>query len=92
MTNYEKLKKLHKDFPNLTFQNEGYEYIKEDTLTEKDKKAIKEIESILKEDIDYFVKFNNFKIGRKGGVIIRVQCDYSPSFTGVRYFPLEYFK
>ena len=95
---YDRLLQIQKDFPKLTFQNKGYEYIKKSELTEDDFKAIDEISSILKIHIKGFSKFNNFKISQvTNEVVLRFQYnwsaddDYSKNpipFIGVGYLDL----
>lgn len=55
------LLKIHSDHKVLTFQNDGYEYIKEPLLSE-DRVAIRRIESILQNHIIGFNSFTNFRM------------------------------
>lgn len=91
MNNYNKLISLQKEYPELTFQNDGYEYLSKEIL-EKYKEQIKEISEILKAIIPGFVKFNNFKILNNKDIIIRCQYYWDETFLGVGYFYIEEFK
>ena len=91
MTNYQKLINYQKDYPELTFQNNGYEYIHPE-VREKHKEQIKEISEILKTEIEGFVKFNNFILRKNDTFDIRCQYCWDVNFTGVGYFNIEWFK
>ena len=100
---YDKLLSIQKEFPALTFQNEGYEYLKKDKLTEIELEKFKEAESILKKCILGFREFNHFRIStlrntKEKVLVARFQYnwsaddDYSKNpipFTGVGYLELE---
>ena len=83
------LKTILKKHPALIYDNEGYDNIDKSTLSELDLKAIEEINSILKEKIEGYKYFQNFKPRKDGTFAIRCQCAYSPHFTGVVYIPME---
>lgn len=87
---YDRLKSLYENNPELTFNNDGYQYLPT-SVKEANKAAIDEIESLLKEAIQGFVRFDNFKIRKNGDVVVRVQYGWSEFFTGVGYFPLKEF-
>lgn len=91
MDNYNKLISIQKEYPELTFQNDGYEYLNKEIIN-KHKEQIEEISSILKSTIKGFVEFNNFKIDKTGGILIRCQYYWDKMFVGVGYFPIEEFK
>jgi len=78
------LKKIQENNPKLTFQNEGYQYIKD--LSESDKEAIKEVEEILEKSIVGFHEFNNFKIRPNGDIVVRFQYNYGADEEGARSF------
>jgi len=89
---------IQKNFPNLTFQNEGYQYINKSKFSEDDKKAWSKIVAILSKTILGFSKFNNFRIDNKGRACIRLQYDYGASsnpkdeghpFIGVGYLRID---
>ena len=63
---YDKLLSIQKEFPALTFQNNGYEYLNMSKLTEIELEKFKEAESILKKSIKGFSKFNHFKLSKDG--------------------------
>ena len=79
-----------KECPELIFNNDGYEYLSKD-ITDKYAEQIKEIESILRQVIQGFIKFNNFKPCKDGSFKVRCQCVWtlSPYFIGVDYFSVE---
>jgi hypothetical protein len=91
--NYNLLKNIQEKYPHLTFQNEGYQYLKAHVkLTDKDKQAIRICYKILNKSIHHLNEFNNFKISKDGLVLVRVQYNWDPDhrgFTGVGYVPLE---
>ena len=94
---YNKLLEYQQNYPLLTFQNNGYEYLSKE-IQDNHKDQIKEIEELLKTKIEGFSHFNNFKI-KSNIILVRCQYDYSKhlencktSFIGVGYFPLEDFK
>ncbi len=85
---YDLLKSIQIKFPNLTFQNEGYQYIDKSKFSEKDKKAFRIVSNILSKAIKGFCRFDNFRLSKKGEVCIRFQYEYDVSFTGVGYLEL----
>lgn len=94
---YDKLISIQKEFPALTFQNNGYEYLNMSNLTEIELEKFKEAEDILKKAILGFSKFNHFKYSKKNGELqVRFQYNWtadeerrSTSFTGVGYLEVE---
>ena len=88
---YNKLKEYQKNYPSLTFDNNGYEYIPIE-IRESHKKQIKEISKILKDNIKGFVEFNNFKLRKNDTFSIRCQCYWDETFIGVSYIDIEDFK
>ena len=85
-----KIIEIQSNFPDLTFQNEGYEYLSKE-IKENHKKEIAEIESILKKEINGFSEFNNFKINKDGSFSVRCQYYWNNSFKGVGYFNINEF-
>ena len=83
-TNYKRLVELKNDYPNLTFDNNGYEYL-DPSVREAHKAQIEEIEGILKTIVPRFVRFENFKPRKNGSFAVRMQTRWSDSFTGVQY-------
>lgn len=88
---HEELVRLMEQYPDLIFDNDGYENISEVTK-EANAEGIKKIEELLKEAVHGFVRFQNFKPRKEGSFCVRCQTKWSESFTGVSYFPLENFK
>lgn len=91
METYNKLIEFQQKYPELTFQNNGYEYLSTD-VKKRYAEQIKEISELLKQCIEGFVEFNNFKLRKNGSFAVRVQYQWSPAFTGVGYFNIEDFK
>lgn len=98
---YNFLMESQENYKNLTLQNVGYEEINKELLTEEEKTIINKIDSILRKSIVGFSRFQNFKINKKGDIVIRLQYDYSADkvevnriyFVGVGYITInELFK
>ena len=89
-TSIKKITEIQSNFPKLTFQNKGYQYLSKE-IKENHKKEIAEIESILKKEINGFLKFNNFKINKDGSFSVRCQYYWDNSFKGVGYFNINEF-
>jgi hypothetical protein len=91
--NYNILRSIHEKFPNLTFQNDGYQYIEAHVkLTQKDRQAINIVTLILFKCIHHFHSFNNFKLRKNGDVTVRIQYNWDPEhrgFVGAGYVPVE---
>ena len=79
---------IYQKYPNLSLQNVGYE---EPLLDESDELAVKRIESILKESIKDFVRFQNFSMRQDGFLQIRLQYRWDDDicFVGVGYVTLK---
>lgn len=90
-SNYERLVELKNSNPELVFNNDGYEYLSKG-VKESHKSQIEEIEAILKETVEGFVRFDNFKPRKNGTIAVRMQTRWSDSFTGVEYINIEKFK
>lgn len=88
---YEEMKGYQKDYPSLTFDNDGYEYLSSDVRREH-KEQISEINKLLKTTLSGFVEFNNFKPRKNGAFAIRYQCYWDASFIGVGYINIEELK
>ena len=86
----QKLIEFKKIFPELTFDNNGYEYLSPE-IRDKYKKEIGEISEIMKSLDPDFLGFNNFKPRRDGSFSIRYQCYYDriSYFKGVHYLPID---
>jgi hypothetical protein len=87
------LLQIQKEFPILTLQNKGYQYIDKSKLTDQDKEKIKEIETILKASISGFSSFTNFRHDNNGELQIRFQYNYDYGtkgyFIGVGYILVD---
>ena len=86
---YALLRDIQKDHKGLTFQNDGYQYINKDNLSDAEKEAFKEVEELLKKKIHGFSEFFNFKLGDNNKIRLRFNYGYSSSFTGVGYILLD---
>ena len=73
---HDRLLEIQKEFPALTLQNEGYQYLKKRNFTEADQKAFDEVSAILQQHIQGFSEFNNFKKSKDGFVKLRFQYDW----------------
>ena len=87
---------VQKEFPALTFENNGYQYIDKSKFTEEEKQKFNEVEAFLKKSIKGFHEFNNFKIRKNGQVVVRFQYSWTAdeenprtSFTGVGYIEVD---
>lgn len=90
---FARLMEIREQYPELTFNNEGYQYIKPE-VREAHKEQIEEISTILKAQDPDIVKFNNFKPRKDGTFSIRCQGYYdrsSSGFVGVMYLQKEHF-
>jgi hypothetical protein len=90
-THYDRLIELKNDYPELTFNNDGYEYLSP-SVKEAHKAQIEEISAILKETVFGFVRFDNFKPRKNGSFAVRMQTQWDERFTGVQYNDIEDFK
>jgi hypothetical protein len=88
---YDNLLRLFNDNPELTFQNDGYQYLSED-VKDSNAEAIKEISEILKTCVEGFNRFDNFKICNKRGIVVRMQAYWDSRFIGVVYINLDDFR
>jgi hypothetical protein len=97
---YNRLVEIQKEYPKLTYNNKGYEYLDKSEFTEEESKAFNEVTELLKKVIGGFHSFNNFKTYQSmpGQIVLRFQYDYaygnpgSTHFTGVGYLNLLTFK
>ena len=91
MNAFGRINELKIQFPELTLDNKGYQYLPLETR-EKHKEQIKEIEDILIKElnpIQSVIEFNNFKPRKNGGFDIRVQMYWNNSFKGVSYIDIN---
>ena len=82
------LMEIFDDHPELCLQNKGYEYLDRD-VREAKAEQIDRISEILKEHVEGFVKFFNFKL-RNDGVYLRFDYYWDHGFTGVGYLNLDH--
>lgn len=82
---YKRLVELKKQYPELTYDNKGYDTLPK-KIVESHSEQIAEITLILQSSLKGFSKFQNFKPKKDDTWTIRLQYAYSPSFTGVGYF------
>jgi hypothetical protein len=90
-SSYDRLVEIKNTYPELTFDNHGYEYLSQE-VKELHKAQIEEISTILKDTVVGFVRFDNFKPRKNGLFAVRMQAKWSENFTGVRYNEIEDFK
>lgn len=88
---YNKLSRLALDYPELIFDSCGYQELPQETI-DANRKGFDEVSRILKDSVENFVSFQNFKPRRDGSLDVRCQTRWSPLFTGVTYIKLEDFK
>lgn len=92
MSIYKELKRIKEEYPELTFDNDGYEYLSK-AVKEAHKEQIDLLHKLLKSEIEGFVRFDNFKPREEQQTFdVRVQYYYDKSFVGVGYVNIELFK
>lgn len=79
---YEIIKRIQKEFPFLTFENVGYEYPRK-PQNDEETKALETVSDILKDHIDGFSEFNNFRVR---GDMIQLRFQYNWGYDGSMYF------
>ena len=92
-TDYEKLKKIMANCPELIFDNRGYQYLPKEIL-KKYATECNVVKEIIERRLDQkgSIEFNNFKPRKDGTFALRFQGRYDNSFFGVYYTDLEDFK
>lgn len=90
-TSYNRLREIQDEYPDLTYNNKGYESLSREAF-DKHKDLLDEITEICKETVNGFSSFNHFKKRKDGTVVLRLQYKWSdsPHFTGVGYFNVDY--
>lgn len=83
------IEKIYKNFPILTFQNKGFEYINKSKFNEREKEAFDAVTKILKKSVEAFVEFSNFQTTKEGKIRIRLQYHWDKTFIGVGYILLD---
>lgn len=93
---YDFLVDCQKKYPNLTYENKGWDVPNKNKWENEEMENFKKCEDIIKKSIVGFVEFNHFKTSKKGEILIRFQYDWTAdepnrnmSFTGVGYLSLE---
>lgn len=87
---YNTLKNYSITYPNLVYQNKGYDGIDKTKLSEDEITAIENIEDVLKRNIEGFNYFQNFRINqRTNNLEIRFNYQYDERFSGVGYIYLD---
>jgi len=87
---HKKLLGIFTEYPNLTLQNKGYEYIDKSKFSDTEKIKHEEVVTILKKTIRGFSSFSNFYIDSKQRIQIRVQYDYSWGETTINFIGVGY--
>lgn len=88
---------IFNNYPALTLQNNGYEYIRKSELSEEDKNKLDRVSEILRKAVVGFSEFSNFRRHKKSGKVeIRLQYDWTAHdrslgipFTGAGYILLD---
>lgn len=89
---YDRLMEIYTQYPNLSLQNKGYQYINKSKLTAEELEVFSEVQTILSKHINDFREFNNFKISKRGEIQLRFQYIWDPNdtrFRGVGYILLS---
>lgn len=86
---YDTLLSIQQNYPKLTFQNNGFEYIDRREFSDAEKTADTKVTEILRNHIKDFVRFDNFTLNKKGEIRARFQYHYDINFTGVGYITLR---
>ena len=85
---YTALEALRLEYPELTFDNDGYEELPK-AVKEANSHGIWRVEEVLKQAMHDFVRFQNFKPRKDGSIAVRCQTVWAPGFIGVSYIPME---
>lgn len=91
---HEELQQIQADYPALTFQNVGYQYLKPE-VREAHKEPIDRISAILREHVIGFSEFYNFRHDKEGAVVLRFNYNWgaendSMHYQGVGYAKLDH--
>ena len=79
---------IQKDYPELTLDNQGYEYLSKEII-DAHKEPIQELSELIKIIDPAFVEFNNFKPRKNNNFDIRFQCRWDKNFIGVNYIDIN---
>ena len=84
------LAEIAQGHPALTYEASGYDEPNKADWTEADRAAFDEAESILREKVKGFKRFQNFTRSKSTGTIrARLQHAWDERFTGVGYFDID---
>jgi hypothetical protein len=91
---HEELQKIQADYPALTFQNKGYQYLSPEVL-DAHKDQIDRITEILREHVTGFSEFYNFRHDKEGAVVLRFNYNWGAAegtmyYQGVGYLKLDH--
>jgi len=92
---YDRLIAIYNFYPNLTYQNKGYDYPNKSKWSVDDLAAHKEVTEILKKSIVGFSEFNHFKNRKDGEPVFRFQYNWTADessglpFIGVGYLEIQ---
>lgn len=90
---HEELLHIQESYDVLNLQNVGYEYIPKKVLIDF-KEQVDKVESILKEAVVGFARFNNFRLSKDGKKQVRFQYNWGADddtrpFIGVGYLLID---
>jgi hypothetical protein len=91
MNYFNELSQLMHDFPELVFDNQGYQRLSKDVIS-RNQVGFDKVSEILKVTVSNFVEFQNFKPQNNGTFALRMQTRWDERFTGVEYISLDNFK
>lgn len=89
---YNQLVRIQQQYPNLTYQNTGYDNVDKSKFTEKDWEMFKFVENTLRNHIHYFSSFNHFKLRPDGTVVLRFQYNWDGGGNGASFIGVGYLK
>lgn len=92
LSNADLLDGIRRAFPELTLQNNGYDYLSKEVRKEN-KEIISGVLDLIRDYIPTVSKFHNFHKSIKGDWTVRVdyKWDDDINFFGVGYFPIKNF-
>tara|TARA_R110000772_G_scaffold182375_2_gene293629 strand:+ start:1546 stop:1896 length:351 start_codon:yes stop_codon:yes gene_type:complete len=87
---YNRLLEIQKEYPKLTFKNDGYEKLPH-KIQEEFADQMLEVTVLLSKTMDKFREFNHFVIGKvEKNIGIRMQYAWDERFKGVGYFDIRH--
>lgn len=87
---YDRLKAIYDQYPALIFQNEPYQYLDKSKLTDIELDMFEQVETILREHIDGFSKFNNFRTKPNHDISLRFHYNYNYDNDGIPFDGIGY--